>query len=179
MPKTTQKNLAKIPKFDVFHSETSGRLSFDEMLAEVMKYVSSDPTAQYRVFIGSDSLSYNTRVNIVSTVVVYRVYNGGKYFWYRFQRDGIHNLREKIHAEVECSIELAQKVLGALKGKIADLPETLEIHVDVGQNGSTRDLIAEVTGWIKAYGIRAKTKPEALAASTVADRQTVSPAKHD
>lgn len=166
-----------IPDFSEFYSDTSGRLSFDDVIAKVMAYVSKDPSAQYRIFIGSDSLSYETRVSIVSTIVVYRVGNGGQYFWHRFMRDGIHNLRGKIHAEVECSIELAQKVLKVLEGKIRDLPNTLEIHVDVGQNGKTRDLISEVTGWIRAYGITAKTKPESVAATSVADRRTVSPGK--
>ncbi len=168
-----------LPAFDYFYNDNRGRLSFDAVIDEVMEYVSKDPAAQYKIFIGSDSLSYESRANIVSTIVVYRVGNGGRYFWYRFQKTGIHNLRAKIHAEVECSIELAQKVLKALQGKIADLPENLEIHADVGQNGNTRDLIAEVTGWIKAYGIRAKTKPDSVAATSVADRRTISPSKYE
>ncbi|OGE86354.1 MAG: hypothetical protein A3J48_02555 [Candidatus Doudnabacteria bacterium RIFCSPHIGHO2_02_FULL_46_11] len=172
--KDTKSNL---PQFESFYNDTLGKLSFEGVIDEVMNYVSHDSDATYKIYIGSDSLSYDTKANIVSTVVVYRVGNGGKYFWHRFQRNDIHNLRAKIHAEVECSIELAQKVLGALSGKIADLPENLEIHADVGQNGNTRDLIAEVTGWIKAYGIKAKTKPDSFAASSVADRRTISPSR--
>ena len=167
----------KTPPFDIFNNDTAGKLTFDEVIGEVLDYVSKDARARYRIFIGSDSLSYDTRVNIVSTIVVYKVGNGGRYFWHRFQRDGIHNLRAKIHAEVECSLELAQKVLGALRGKISNLPETLEIHVDVGENGSTRELIAEVTGWVKAYGLTPKTKPDSVAATNVADRRTISPVK--
>ena len=173
------KNTLQLPKFDYFHNDTSGLLSFEKVIEEVLAYVGEKPGAEYKIFIGSDSLSYETRANIVSTIVVYRVGNGGRYFWYRYQRDGIYNLRAKIHAEVECSIELAQKVLKALGGKIQDLPQNLEIHADVGQSGATRDLIAEITGWIKAYGIRAKTKPDSLAASSVADRQTIVPSRYD
>ena len=168
-----------LPVFDHFYNDHLGRISFEDALSEILAYVAKDRSAQYKIFIGSDSLSYETRANIVSTIVVYRVGNGGRYFWHRFQKNGIHNLRAKIHAEVECSIELAQKVLEALRGKIADLPENLEIHADVGQNGSTRELIAEVTGWIKAYGIMAKTKPDSVAASSVADRRTIPPTKYD
>ena len=167
----------KTPPFDIFNNDTAGKLTFDEVIGEVLGYVSKDARARYRIFIGSDSLSYDTRVNIVSTIVVYKVGNGGRYFWHRFQRDGIHNLRAKIHAEVECSLELAQKVLGALRGKISNLPETLEIHVDVGENGSTRELIAEVTGRVKGYGLTPKTKPDSVAATNVADRRTISPVK--
>src|SRR3989344_5477623 len=173
----TKNSSQLLPKFDIFYNDNSGRLGFDEVIEEVLHYVAKDGQAKYRVFIGSDSLSYDTRVNIVSTIVVYKVGNGGRDFWHRFQRDGLHNLRAKIHAEVECSLELAQKVLGALRGKISNLPETLEIHVDVGENGSTRELIAEVTGWVKAYGLTPKTKPDSVAATNVADRRTISPVK--
>jgi len=171
------KNIQRIPEFKQFYNDTSGKLDFDQVIAEVIKYVSKDTDAQYKIFIGSDSLSYSTRASIVSTIVVYKIGNGGRYFWHRFQREGIYNLRDKIHAEVECSIELAQKVLGVLSGHIADLPQKLEVHIDVGQNGQTRDLIAEVTGWVKAYGLNARTKPESVAATNVADRRTITPSQ--
>lgn len=168
----------RISDFEVFQNDTAGTLNFERVVLEILGFVSKDPSAQYRIFIGSDSLSHDTRASIVSTIVVYKVGNGGRYFWNRFMRQGIYNLRAKIHAEVESSIALAQKLLGALSDKIIDLPQTLEVHVDVGQNGDTRELIAEVTGWVRAYGFNAKTKPDSLAATSIADRQTISPSRY-
>jgi len=46
----------------------------------------------------------------------------------------------------------------------------LEIHVDIGQNGPTREMIKEIVGMIKGSGFFVKIKPEAFAAATLADK---------
>jgi predicted RNase H-related nuclease YkuK (DUF458 family) len=48
----------------------------------------------------------------------------------------------------------------------------VEIHLDVGIQGDTKELVKEVTGMIVGSGFAAKIKPDACAASTVADRYT-------
>lgn len=48
----------------------------------------------------------------------------------------------------------------------------IEIHLDIGRNGETRDLIKEVVGMVVGNGYEAKIKPSAYAASHVADRYT-------
>ena len=44
--------------------------------------------------------------------------------------------------------------------------------MDIGRNGPTKDMIKEVVGMIKGSGYMVRIKPEAYAASTVADRYT-------
>ena len=46
----------------------------------------------------------------------------------------------------------------------------LSIHLDIGQNGPTKDLIKELEGWIKAVGYDYEIKPDSYAASFVADK---------
>ena len=48
----------------------------------------------------------------------------------------------------------------------------LEIHVDVGEHGDTREMIKEIVGMVTGNGFVAKTKPDAYAASYVADKHT-------
>ncbi len=48
----------------------------------------------------------------------------------------------------------------------------VEIHLDVGENGPTKDLIKEVVGMVVGSGFAAKIKPDSYGASTVADRYT-------
>ena len=48
----------------------------------------------------------------------------------------------------------------------------LEIHVDIGKNGPTKELIDEVVGMILGSGLAVRIKPEAYAASAVADKHT-------
>ncbi|MFZ5899548.1 MAG: ribonuclease H-like YkuK family protein, partial [Bacillota bacterium] len=48
----------------------------------------------------------------------------------------------------------------------------VEIHIDVGSHGDTKDLIREVVGMVTGSGFNAKIKPDAYGASSVADRHT-------
>ncbi|OGH30159.1 MAG: hypothetical protein A3F30_00705 [Candidatus Levybacteria bacterium RIFCSPHIGHO2_12_FULL_37_12] len=57
-----------------------------------------------------------------------------------------------------------------LNGAMPDY--NLEIHIDVGEHGDTRDMIKEVVGMVTGNGYVAKTKPEAYGASYVADKHT-------
>ena len=48
----------------------------------------------------------------------------------------------------------------------------IEIHLDVGRIGETKDLIREVVGMITGSGFEARIKPDSYGASKVADRYT-------
>jgi uncharacterized protein len=48
----------------------------------------------------------------------------------------------------------------------------LTIHVDVGPNGETKQMLQEIVGMIKGNGFSVKTKPDSYGASSVADRHT-------
>ena len=69
------------------------------------------------------------------------------------------------------SFELAQRVLEAL-ASFSLLQFNLEIHVDIGENGRTKEMIDEVVGMIIGSGLAVRIKPQAYAASSVADKYT-------
>lgn len=48
----------------------------------------------------------------------------------------------------------------------------LEIHLDIGQNGQTKEMIRDIVGMITGSGFDAKIKPYSCGASTVADKYT-------
>ena len=48
----------------------------------------------------------------------------------------------------------------------------VEIHLDVGTNGDTRDIIKEVVGMVTGSGYAAVTKPDSYGATKVADRHS-------
>ena len=48
----------------------------------------------------------------------------------------------------------------------------LEIHIDVGRVGETREMIKEVVGIVTGNGYMAVTKPDSYGASKVADKHT-------
>jgi len=81
-------------------------------------------------------------------------------------------LREKIYAETLKSLEIAGELVPVLRTAMNHSNYDLEIHIDVGQKGKTREMIKEVVGMVTGNGYIARTKPDSWAASSVADRHT-------
>jgi len=163
-----------------FENLTNGKLNYLQVIKQINKFLEEDPQKEYSLVIGSDSheengTSLNNRkLKIVTAILVHRKGFGGKYFWIRKSVNNIHSLREKIYAETLMSLDIAREFVPVLKEFInGEYPKyDLEIHIDVGEFGETRDMIKEVVGMVTGYGFVAKTKPEAYGASYVADKHT-------
>jgi len=154
-----------------FYSPTRGRMSFDEVICEIVQIMESAPEDPYQIVVGSDSHSSVGEVDFVSAIIIHRLGKGGRYFWRRVREPKIHTLRQRIWKEAIFSFELAKAVMEELEDR-SPLDYNLEIHVDVGEKGKTKELIDEVVGMIVGSGFAVKTKPDAFAASTVADKHT-------
>lgn len=141
-----------------------------EVVEEIIVFMTAAPERRYKVTIGTDSeLLSDGKADFVTAVVVHRVGNGGRYFWRRMPKEKTHTLRDRIIREVLISIEIAKGVLVELK-KFPLPAFDFEIHIDVGENGPTRQMIHEVVSLARANNFEAKTKPESYAATSVADR---------
>lgn len=161
----------------IFCNPTKGQLNLEEVVEEIKKYIINSPQHCYQLIIGTDSHCNHLAVDFVVAIVIYQLHRGGRYFWTRVKKDKKHlpTLRDRIYQETILSIEMAQKFMPKIKKMVQseDFSEnSLEIHIDVGQNGPTREMISEVVGMVRGNGFQAKTKPEAYVASTVADRYT-------
>lgn len=156
--------------FQEFISPTSGRLSFDEMFAIIVGYISQGPGETYSLIIGTDSF-LNSETLFVSAVIIHRVGHGGRYFYKKTPRRKMDSLRQRIFYEASMSIELASLVKERLdRSGLTDLP--VEIHLDVGDKGETREIIRELVGMVTGSGYAARTKPGSFGASKVADRHS-------
>ncbi|RLD03365.1 MAG: hypothetical protein DRI56_12620 [Chloroflexota bacterium] len=153
-----------------FNSPTYGQLSFTGVLEKILAYLRKEPACRYRIIIGTDSQTKNSRrVDFVSAVVVHRVGAGGIYFWRRSVEERKYFLRQRIYEEALRSLRLAQQFISAFPGEEI-LGYELEIHVDIGAGGETRDMLAEIIGMVRGMGFNVRTKPESFGASSVADR---------
>ena len=154
----------------MFVSPTKGRMSVDEMVEDVVSYIRADRDAEYRLVIGSDSHT-SEGTHIVTAVIIRRMGKGARYFYRHLYHKVIKSLRQKIYYETALSLEVVQ----TLKEKLAKTMASdmhIEIHIDAGYAGATRDLIKEIVGMVVANGFEAKVKPQSYAASAVADRHT-------
>ncbi len=163
----------------VFNTSYGLKINSDETVREILNFIKDKPNAHYKVIIGSDSLHLQDNgADFVTAIVVHRVGNGGRYFWRRLDLGKFYNLHDRIIQEVMLSIDTAKTLLRDLEQETKrqeqenglKLNWDFEIHVDVGENGPTKNLIQEVVGMVRANNFEAKTKPDSYAASKVADR---------
>ena len=144
------------------------------MMAELQSYMLEDQRRQYTIVIGTDSHQH-VKTDFVTAIVIHRVGAGGRYFWVREQVKNVHSLRERIYSEALRSLEAARTMAEAVYVMFKEeegYQFNMEIHVDIGERGETREMIKEVVGMIRGSGYEVKTKPMAYGAFVVADRHT-------
>lgn len=153
-----------------FISPTKGRMDLDALCDDIMEYVLSDTKSDYRLMIGTDSQVHD-EVCFVTAVIIYREGKGGRYFYRRFYQNRIPSFKQRIFMEANYSLDVANQMMEKLQARGLD-KLNIEIHLDVGKNGKTREIIKEVVSMITGCGLSAQIKPDSIGASSVADRYT-------
>ncbi len=155
---------------DKFVSPTRGVISFEAMFQDILDYIKERPNEDYRLIIGTDS-QVRDDVCFVTAVIIHRTGKGGRYYYQKRRMHKIHSLRQKLFYETSLSLGLASKLAERIAADgVAHL--NLEIHLDVGERGQTKELIKEIVGMVVGSGFDAKIKPESYGASKVADKYT-------
>jgi hypothetical protein len=153
-----------------FISPTKGKMTFEEMMQDIIQYIRGLPHSSYKIIIGSDSqVKHDTCY--ITAVVIHRLGKGAKYYYRKQIEQRVRSLRQKIYFETSLSLEVGGLVTGYL-AETGYEELDLEIHIDVGNNGETKDLIREVVGMVTGSGFSAKIKPDAYGASSVADKHS-------
>lgn len=153
-----------------FINPTQGQMTMEEVVRDIVGFIKEDSSNQYKLIIGTDSHT-RTDACFVTAIIVHRVGKGARYYYRRKHTPLIKSLRNKIYTETSLSL----KTVTLLKQELAKTnykDMDVEIHVDIGENGDTKELIREVVGWVMGSGFKVKIKPEACGASKVADRYT-------
>lgn len=170
-------NLAmKSKKGRKFISPTKGSLSKLDMVSDISDFVDEEPGNFYRLVIGTDSqtkrINGKSQIDFVSAIIVHRTGKGARYYWRKDRRKGDTKLllRDKIYTETLMSLDVAQSIVPKIRKRIPPAKYDLEIHIDVGPLGPTREMIREVVSMVNGNGFVAKTKPDSWGASSVADK---------
>lgn len=154
-----------------FRNPTRGEMNLNEVVEDIIDYISEDTDRTYKIIVGSDSKAWERETCFVSAVIVHRIGKGARYYYHKEIEPRIKGMRQRIFYEASLSLALADQVSELLREKGRDnLP--VEIHLDVGTKGDTKELVKEITGMIIGSGFEAKIKPDASAASKVADKYT-------
>jgi len=155
-----------------YHSPTHGKVTLDQLKQIISRFMSSDKKAKYEIVVGTDSQKIKKDAyDFVSALIIHRVGWGGIYFWKRYLQDKKISLKERIYQEATMSLETSENFVNFFKTNGISKYD-IQIHVDIGHNGETRDLITEVVGMVRASGYDVKIKPDSYGASKVADKYT-------
>lgn len=152
-----------------FISPTKGALTFEGMIEDILAYMAEDRSARYKCIVGTDS-HHRDEHCFVTAIIVHRAGKGARYYYRKRHQHKIHSLRQKIFYETAISLAMAQKMTETLKPVARGFD--MEVHLDVGEVGDTKDLIREVVGMVVGSGFHAEIKPNAYGASKVADKYT-------
>ncbi|PIQ72834.1 hypothetical protein COS50_03560 [Candidatus Roizmanbacteria bacterium CG03_land_8_20_14_0_80_35_26] len=156
----------------IYHSPTHGQVDLEKLKHIVSNFMSGDKKAKYEIIVGTDSQKIEkNKYDFVSALIIHRVGWGGIYFWKRAVQDKKISLKERIYQEATMSLETSENFVNFFKTNGISKYD-IQIHVDIGHNGETRDLITEVVGMIRGSGYEVKIKPDSYGASKVADRHT-------
>ena len=148
-------------------SITYGEVSFNRMCRLIKDYMLKDRDKQFCITVGTDSQNFDI-TKIVVVVAVWKVGNGGIFFYDLRKVSKINNIRQKIFFETSLSLEMARKLAITLENEAIKCD--IDIHVDAGDDGPSSKMIPEIVGWVKSCGFECKTKPESYAASSIANR---------
>lgn len=157
----------------LFATPSHANMPLDAVVEDIAAFVRLQPARYYKIIIGSDSEAANPAV-LVSAITVWRVGNGAIHFWSASAAKRFAVMRDRIWAEAIRSITLAQEMRGRLQLVLGDdfFWDGNEVHVDIGENGPTKDMIDSVSGMIRGYNFVPVIKPYSFGASIVADRHT-------
>jgi len=145
-------------------------MSFNAMFEDICSFMADDPTAEYKLIVGSDSQARD-QICFVTAVVIHRLGKGGRYYYTRDHVTKMPSLKQRIFYEAHLSLDVASRLAAEIsKNGHSDL--NVEIHLDVGRNGQTKSMIRELVQEIVGSGFMARIKPDAYGASQVADKHS-------
>ena len=127
-------------------SITYGEIGFNQVCDKIRVYTEKDIQSEYVISVGTDSQSVNGVTRMVSVISVIRKTKGGIFFYDIRNVKKIYDLRQKLYTETLYSVELALKVMDFIKKN--HINASFEVHIDMGNNGETNNLIKEIKGWV-------------------------------
>lgn len=159
-----------------FFNPSKGNLRIDGVVQELFNYIFEKPEKFYDIVVGCDSSS-GEEPHFPVVIVILRIGEGGRFFLKKisYKDRKFYSWKVRILEEVFLSCQLALYLRENFEKKIKRLKQKTNyqfcyIHADIGENGQTKSMIKEVTGLIRGNGFEPKIKPEAFAATTVADK---------
>lgn len=156
----------------IFRSPTTGMRTLEQVAMDLVEERRMHPEYDYRLIIGTDSQPKgNSReATFVTAIILHRLGHGAKYYVHKEHHDHMYSLKQRMFTEASLSIQAGGLLTEQLQ--TAGLDWHIEVHLDIGERGETKQWIREIVAWIEGNGYQARIKPDSFGASKVADRYT-------
>lgn len=118
------------------------------------------------IYVGCDSRQFRAKTIFVTVVVVHINSNhGAKIFWKVDRVRRITSIRQRLLEEVNRAVYTALMIADVVGHR------PFEVHLDINPNPDHRSsvIVKEAVGYVLAQGLKPVLKPDAIAASAVAD----------
>ncbi len=140
-------------------------MPYMEDIEEVREFIrnSSEDSA---VYVGCDSRQIRGKTVFVTVVVIHiNSSHGARIFWRIERVRRITSIRQRLLEEVNRAVYIAMM----LADVVGDRP--FEVHLDINPSPDHRSsvIVKEAVGYVLAQGLKPVLKPDAIAASAVAD----------
>ena len=132
---------------------------------EVRSFI-ENTSEESAIYVGCDSRQFRSKTIFVTVVVVHINSNhGAKIFWKVDRVKRISSIRRRLLEEVSRAVYVALMIADV----VGDRP--FEVHLDINPNPDHRSsvIVKEAVGYVLAQGLKPVLKPDAIAASAVAD----------
>lgn len=169
----------------LFQNVSESRLRAEDVFERMLRFMKQDPKSAYHFIIGTDCQAHSKSTTFVTGIILHRL---GKGAWACYRKRTVpfrvESIRQKLSMETAMSEELAW-MFGEDKRKAMEnvvMPYLYKgasfrafIDIDAGTDekvSRTAPYVAEMVSRVEATGMTARVKPEAVAASSYANRHT-------
>lgn len=149
-------------------SPTKGKMSLSAVVKDLKTYI-EESSVPVEVVVGTDSQNTD-QTKFVMVLAMYRVGQGGRFFYHVEKTKLVKDLRTKIYQETQMTLKFAEALTNEMIEQ--EVLHSIIVHCDLGTVGKTKDLIAEIKGWVMAEGYEVYIKPECYAACAIANMLT-------
>lgn len=165
-----------------FYNLSERNMDFEMVFERIYEFITVNPANTYRLSIGTDSQAHQFETRFITAIHLHRV---GKGAWGCLQSRVLHrkveSLREKIQLETYYSQQTAYLFTPDHFAKLIEViypyqqeggTLSMEIHLDIGHDGLTREFIMDMTARITSMGLTPRIKPDSYTAFSYANRYT-------
>lgn len=155
-------------------SPTWGPLSTRQMMAQINEWIRRQRATGTEIEIAAGTDGYvtdaNTRIRFDSILLVHHPGRGGIYFWRGLESTRGMTLEETFFLETEISVIIGRYVLPSLpRGVLPAKRFSLHLDISSDRDSASHRMLSLCVSWCSGLGFATHAKPQAVAASKVAD----------